>query len=54
MVIDPWGEILGELQEKEGLLSVEIDPLQVEEIRKKIPVFADRRPELYFRGSSAR
>lgn len=52
MVIDPWGEVVGELQEEEGLLSVEIDPLQVEEIRKKIPVFADRRPELYSLDSS--
>ncbi len=50
MVIDPWGEILGELGEEEGLLSVEIDPPQVETIRKKIPVFADRRPELYSCG----
>lgn len=52
MVIDPWGEILGELGEEEGLLSVEMDPSQVEKIRKKIPVFADRRPELYFCGPS--
>jgi len=47
MIIDPWGEIVGELGEEEGFLSAEIDPCRAEEIRKKIPVFTDRRPELY-------
>ncbi len=52
MVIDPWGEILGELEEEEGLLSVTIDPSRVEAIRGQIPVFHDRRPEFYDCGSS--
>jgi len=47
MVIDPWGEILGEMEDADGFLSVTVDPSQVEAIRRKIPVFDDRRPELY-------
>jgi omega-amidase len=48
MVINPWGKILGELiEEKEGFLIVDIDLSIVEEVRNKIPVFNDRRPEVY-------
>ncbi len=46
-IIDPWGETLVEGGEDECLLTAEIDIAKVDEIRSKIPVFADRRPELY-------
>ena len=46
-VIDPWGETLVEAGEVETLLTVTIDTDLVEAVRRKIPVFADRRPELY-------
>lgn len=48
MIIDPWGEVLGELQEeKEQILTVDIEQSLVSEVRKKIPVFDDRKPETY-------
>ena len=46
-VIDPWGETLIEGGETEALLTVRIDLDDVEATRAKIPIFADRRPELY-------
>ena len=46
-VIDPWGETLIEGGETEALLTVAIDLDTVDATRKKIPIFADRRPELY-------
>lgn len=46
-VIDPWGETLIEGGETEALLTVRIDLETVEATRAKIPIFADRRPELY-------
>lgn len=46
-VIDPWGETLIEGGETEALLTVRIDLDTVEATRKKIPIFADRQPELY-------
>lgn len=46
-VIDPWGEMLVEGGEAEMLLTVTVDLGQVDAVRRKIPVFADRRPELY-------
>ena len=47
MIIDPWGTILAEGGEGEEILRAEIDPAQVAEIRRRIPVFRDRRPDLY-------
>ncbi len=46
-VIDPWGETLIEGGDQEELLTVEIDQNKVAEIRQRIPIFEDRRPELY-------
>jgi omega-amidase len=47
MVIDPWGEIVAEAGEEEGIIHAAIDLAQVETVRKAIPIFSDRRPELY-------
>jgi len=47
MVIDPWGNILAEGNEGEEILRAELDLSQVAEIRRQIPVFRDRRPDLY-------
>lgn len=47
MLIDPWGEIVVEGSDTEQILSAEIDIQVVEEIRKRIPIFDDRRPTLY-------
>jgi omega-amidase len=47
-IISPWGESLVEgPPDRPELLTAEIDLQQVEEIRGRIPVFKDRRPELY-------
>lgn len=47
MIIDPWGEILCEASGSEEILSGELDLAKVQEVRGQIPVFSDRRPELY-------
>lgn len=47
MVIAPWGEIRLDMQKEEGIGYVEIDLQEVEEVRKRIPVFDDRREKLY-------
>ncbi len=47
VALDPWGKVLGEMGYKAGVLEVEIDLKQVQEIRKKFPVFAARREEVY-------
>ncbi|MFC1975244.1 carbon-nitrogen family hydrolase [Chloroflexota bacterium] len=46
-MIDPWGEIVLEAGEAEVLLTATIETERVAAVRQKIPVFKDRRPELY-------
>ncbi|RLT44038.1 MAG: carbon-nitrogen family hydrolase [Chloroflexi bacterium] len=46
-VIDPWGEALVEGGETEALLTVSFDPAFVDTVRQRIPIFANRREELY-------
>ena len=46
-ILDPWGEIVVEAGEEEMLVTAVIDTAKTAEVRAKIPVFADRRPELY-------
>jgi predicted amidohydrolase len=50
LVVDPWGNILAEGGEGEEIVRAEIDIAQVAEIRAKVPVFRDRRPEAYRLG----
>ena len=46
-VIDPWGEAVIEGGSGEALLTAEIDLGLVDTVRKRIPVFDDRRPDIY-------
>jgi len=46
-VYDPWGTNLLEMDTREGISSVDIDLTVVEDIRNKINIFRDRKPELY-------
>jgi len=47
LIVDPWGEVVVEANEEESILFGELTFEKIEEVRKGIPVFADRRPELY-------
>ncbi len=48
MIIDPWGKILCEApQTNEKVISAELDLDLVEKVRSKIPVFQDRRSDIY-------
>ncbi len=46
-VIDPWGEAVIEGGSSEALLTAEIDLALVDTVRQRIPVFEDRRPDIY-------
>lgn len=47
MVIQPWGEVLWTGAEDEELAIIDVDFSIVDEVRGRIPVYDDRRPELY-------
>ena len=52
LIIDPWGEIVTEADETETILFGTLYPNKISEVRKGIPVFFDRRPELYAQKKS--
>lgn len=47
IAIDPYGDVLDELDDKEGLLVCEIDLERIGEVRKAMPALLERRPEVY-------
>lgn len=47
MIVDPWGEILVEGGDCAALLIAQIDLDKVAEVRARLPVFKDRRPDVY-------
>lgn len=47
MVVAPWGEIRLDMKKEEGIGYIDVDLAEVEEVRKRIPVFEDRREKLY-------
>ncbi len=52
-ILSPWGEFLAQGgSEEEELLTADIDPAEVARARKFLPVFQDRRPDVYLRDDS--
>ncbi|KKH99704.1 carbon-nitrogen hydrolase [Methanosarcina sp. 1.H.T.1A.1] len=47
MIIDAWGEVKADAGSKECVIVYDLDLAGKDEIRKAIPVFEDRRTELY-------
>ena len=47
MVVDPDAAVAGQLDEKEGTLYVDLDPEKLEETRRNIPVYGQRRFDVY-------
>ncbi|HWQ61951.1 MAG TPA: carbon-nitrogen family hydrolase [Negativicutes bacterium] len=48
LVVNPWGEVLAEgSEDREEVIVADVDFAAGEEIRRRMPVFADRRPQYY-------
>ena len=43
MVVDPWGEVLAELPEGEGVVVAEIDAARIAQVREQLPALGHRR-----------
>lgn len=43
MIIDPWGDVLLDMQSEPKVTSIDIDLIKIAEARNKIPVLANRR-----------
>lgn len=47
LVADPWGEVVGSLDEKEGIIITEIDLNRMRQVRDELPLLKHRRTDLY-------
>lgn len=47
MVIDPWAKILASAKESEEVVVTDLDFSLVENVRQQIPIFSQRRTDLY-------
>lgn len=47
VVVTPWGDVVGEMDEKEGMMIQELNLERVKQVRKQLPLLAHRRTDLY-------
>ncbi len=47
IAVSPWGEVLGQLDEKEGVLIQELNLEEIARIRRDLPLLESRRLDLY-------
>lgn len=47
MIIDPWGTVVAQCRDGEGVAVAEIDPAWLSTVRARIPVHQHRRPDVY-------
>lgn len=47
MVVSPWGEILQKAGEGEEIITVRMDPAEIERVRKELPLLRQRREDIY-------
>ncbi len=47
LLVSPWGDVIGQMQEEEGYLITEIDLQRVEKVRRELPLLSARRTDLY-------
>lgn len=47
IAVDPWGKIITQMDEKEGIRIVDIDLDYADKVRQELPLLAHRRTDLY-------
>lgn len=49
MVVDPFGKVVVDMENREGLEIAELDPAVIAEVREKLPLLKNRRADVYAR-----
>jgi deaminated glutathione amidase len=49
MIIDPWGVVLAQAPDEDGVIAAELDRGRVEQVRRALPSLANRQPTAYRR-----
>lgn len=47
LIVDPWGDIVAEANEKESIIYGKIDLEKIDKVRKQLPLLKHRRVDLY-------
>lgn len=47
IAVNPWGQIIAQLDEKPGVLLADLNLSQIEEVREALPIWKQRREDLY-------
>jgi predicted amidohydrolase len=47
MIVDPWGIVVAQAPDGDGVISAEIDRARIEDIRLRVPSLANRQPAAY-------
>ena len=53
MVVDPWGTVIAQAPDEEGIVLASLDFSRIEKVRRMIPSLANRRPSAYGRRELA-
>ena len=48
-IVDPWGVVLAQAPDEEGIIVAELDRTRVDEVRRALPSLANRQPAAYRR-----
>lgn len=54
LVVDPWGEVIAELAEGDGVVTADLDPARVASVRRQLPSLRHRRPAPALTGPGSR
>ena len=49
MIIDPWGVVLAQAPDGEGVAVADLDFARLEDVRRRLPALGHRRPDVYGR-----
>jgi predicted amidohydrolase len=52
MIVDPWGLVLAEMPDGDGLAVADLDFARLEEVRARLPALRHRRPDVYGGGTA--
>ena len=47
MIIDPWGVVLAQAPDADGVIAAELDRARIADVRRRIPALANRQPAAY-------
>jgi deaminated glutathione amidase len=47
MIVDPWGVVLAQAPDEDGVIAADLDRARLEDVRRRLPSLANRQPAAY-------